>query len=70
MIVLKILCNGCSRLGSESRDVKHEPGHILRRILDGHGWRTGVVGPRSWTAGGKDYCPLCLAAAKRGEPVT
>ena len=70
MIVLKVLCDGCGRDGNESRGVERKPGHVLRQILNGHGWRTGVVGPRSWTTGGKDYCPMCVAAAKRGEPVT
>ena len=71
MIVTMIVCDGyeCGRCSEQSGGVDRLTADKMRAILRGKGWRTGVRGPRAWTTGRKDYCPQCIAAAKRGEPV-
>ena len=70
MISTTILCDGCGCVGIVgSRTAERPYAHLLRRTLNGSGWRTATLGPKTWTCGRKDYCPSCLAAAKRGEPV-
>jgi hypothetical protein len=55
MILLLIRCNTCKaeRIGAWKRP------HLMRRRLAARGWRHVA-------AGGKDYCPKCVA--KMGKP--
>jgi len=54
MILLLVICNTCTerRIGSWKRP------HLLRKRLAARGWRHVA-------AGGKDYCPKCLANGER-----
>jgi hypothetical protein len=57
MILLLIRCNICKaeRIGAWKRP------HVMRKRLAARGWRHVA-------AGGKDYCPECVAKTAKGSP--
>jgi hypothetical protein len=62
MITHKIVCNGCGRVGDESKGPHRRPPREMRQMLtELRGWKTAIIQDGT---GGWDYCFTCVKEGK------